>query len=508
MIRRIVISLVWLTLLALALWLRIEGLEVRPIHFDEATGARLFADRLENANYRFDPTHFHGPLLSMSTVPLARLYNQQTWQELSVIMLRTGPVLAGLLMVLTPLLWLRIIGHAAALASAALLATSPLLVYYNRMYIHESWLALFGMLAAAAIFHLIQSPTRLRAVLAGVAVGLMFATKETVAISVIAWGVAGWFSWMLLRYRPEPRDKPPPPLLSYGKPAIWFLIATLLSSALFYTEGFTRPGGMIEAFRTYFVYETTPGHDKAFSYYLQLLVLPKHALGIWWTEGGILGFALLACVLAAWRQRQVAALSFIAIGCLLHCLIYSWISYKTPWLMTLPWALACLLAGYVFLNQKSRRSLVQSTFLYGSFGLCLFYQYHQSTHANGRLSNHEHNPYAYVPTSKNMEELPRWLRDLDHFPDSPGIEPIAVIGRSYWPLPWYLRDFETIGYWPEPPENLADFPIVLSMPEQTAACNTLLMNSHINLPRTLRSNVPITLHLKNEIWEAWTKPNQ
>lgn len=257
MIRRIVISLVWLTLLALALWLRIEGLEVRPIHFDEATGARLFADRLENANYRFDPTHFHGPLLSMSTVPLARLYNQQTWQELSVIMLRTGPVLAGLLMVLTPLLWLRIIGHAAALASAALLATSPLLVYYNRMYIHESWLALFGMLAAAAIFHLIQSPTRLRAVLAGVAVGLMFATKETVAISVIAWGVAGWFSWMLLRYRPEPRDKPPPPLLSYGKPAIWFLIAMLLSSALFYTEGFTRPGGMIEAFRTYFVYETT-----------------------------------------------------------------------------------------------------------------------------------------------------------------------------------------------------------------------------------------------------------
>jgi uncharacterized protein (TIGR03663 family) len=506
MLQRSLIGIAWIAVIALALWLRVDDLEARPIHFDEATGAHIFSERLADRGYQFDPTHYHGPFLSLSTVPLAALYGEHSWRELSLTMLRTGPVLAGMLLVLTPLLWLRRVGHAAALAAAALLASSPLLVYYNRMYIHESWLALFGMLTAAAVFYLIESPTRKRALLAGAAAGLMFATKETTLISLASWSLAGAVCWGLRKYR-RGEGMAAPHLTAYFGPAAWFTLSLFLTAAVFYTEGFREPGGMVDAIRTYFVYETTPGHDKAFTYYLQMLVWPKQALGMWWSESGIVLLGTLACIPAVRSGRGLAPIAFIGLGALFHVLVYSLISYKTPWLMTLPWALACLLAGCAFLGARSTQT-VGKTLSFGlAFAICLFTQIDQSIQANGRLANHADNPYAYVPTSRNITQLPGWLQQLEGYAEGGSLEPIVVVGRGYWPLPWYLRDFKKVGYWPDPPEELASRWVVLSMPEQARECNRLLEETHTQLPRTLRSNVPITLYLKNELWKAWTENN-
>jgi len=504
MSKRSIIWIGWVAVMAVAFWLRVEDLDSRPIHFDEATGASIFAKRLEGSGYRFDPSHYHGPFQSVSSIPLAKIYGEATWEELSLTMLRTGPVIAGLLTVLTPLLWLSAIGRRAALAAGALLACSPLLVYYSRMYIHESWLTLFGMLTAAGVFYLIKRPTRNRALAAGAAAGLMLATKETVVISLFCWALAGLICWWRLR-ADGTKEETAPKLTDYLVPAFWFVMSMLLLGAAFYTNGFRQPEGLVDAFRTYFVYETTPGHDKAFGFYLHMLVWPKHLLGIWWTESAIAIFGVLACLFAALRGKSVAVVSFIAAGVLLHLLVYSLIGYKTPWLMTLPWSLACLLAGCVFSSALPKRRNAKSLLLYTGFGLVLFYQGYQSVHATGRLSNHADNPYAYVPTSKNITQLPEWLKELERFIEDQPLEPIAVIGRGYWPLPWYLREFDTVGYWQDPPEGLRNYPIVIAMPEKAAECNEILADSHTQLPRTLRSNVPIILYLKNEIWSAWTE---
>lgn len=493
----------WLAVMALALWLRIDDLEARPIHADEATGAYILAQRMENSAYRFDPTHFHGPLLSLSSWPLAKIYGQHTWQELSLSMLRIGPVLAGLLLTLTPLLWLKRIGQGAALGASALLATSPLLVYYNRMYIHESWLVLFGMLTVSAVYELIRAPSRNRALLAGLAAGLMFATKETVAISLLAWCLAGGLCWLLLRTNRESPD-PVPALRAYIKPALWFALALLATGTVFYTNGFRQPGGIVDALRTYFVYETTPGHDKSPGYYLGLLVWPKQLLGMWWSEGGIALLGVLACLPAVWHKERRALITFLGMGVLLHFLIYSLIAYKTPWLMSLPWALACLLAGCAFIRNCSGGSQAKSLLLYAGFGLILCHQSYQSIQASGRLANHPANPYAYVPTSKNMGQLPEWLAQLEAFQEA-DLGTIAVVGREYWPLPWYLRKFGPVGYWVETPEELSRFKLVFSMPADTAACRERLEETHTELPRSLRHNVPLTLFLDNETWKAWTE---
>ena len=502
MSQRLLIIVTWIGIVILSLTLRLQNLEERPIHADEATGARILAGQLAGEDYQFDPQHFHGPLLSLSSQPIARSRSETSWSELSTTTLRLSTVIAGLLVVFTPLLWRRSIGSWGALAAAALLASSPLMVYYNRMYIHESLLTLFAMLACAAVLRLTEQPGKRIAIASGLCIGLMFATKETFAISILAWLPAvGLCYW---RQQANDARHLCPNLRIYLLPSVCLAITAAFTAAYFYSDGFRSMQGIIDAVRTYFVYETTAGHEKGMGYYLELLIWPKQQFGIWWTEALIALLAVIAVAFAVVKRVPNPAVLFLAVATVCHFIIYSCIGYKTPWLMMVPWAHACLLAGYVFSyfpNLKTRsRFLLTLLLLTG-----LAYQTKQSIHASGRLANDSRNPYAYVPTSKDAAKVERWLHELRALPDAPTLTPIGVIGQGYWPLPWYLRTFETIGYWPTPIQKITDLPIIFAMPAQAQACDNLLGATHTKLPRGLRANVAVTLYLRNDIWQHWMR---
>ena len=502
MSQRLLIIVTWIGIVILSLTLRLQNLEERPIHADEATGARILAGQLAGKDYQFDPQHFHGPLLSLSSQPIARSRSETSWSELSTTTLRLSTVIAGLLVVFTPLLWRRSIGSWGALAAAALLASSPLMVYYNRMYIHESLLTLFAMLACAAVLRLTEQPGKRIAIASGLCIGLMFATKETFAISILAWLPAvGLCYW---RQQANEARHLCPNLRIYLLPSACLAITAAFTAAYFYSDGFRSMQGIIDAVRTYFVYETTAGHEKGMGYYLELLIWPKQQFGIWWTEALIALLAVIAVAFAVVKRVPNPAVLFLAVATVCHFIIYSCIGYKTPWLMMVPWAHACLLAGYVFSyfpNLKTRsRFLLTLLLLTG-----LAYQTKQSIHASGRLANDSRNPYAYVPTSKDAAKVERWLHELRALPDAPTLTPIGVIGQGYWPLPWYLRTFETIGYWPTPIQDITDLPIIFAMPAQAQACDNLLGATHTKLPRGLRANVAVTLYLRNDIWQHWMR---
>ncbi|MFQ3224215.1 MAG: hypothetical protein ACI8Z5_000458 [Lentimonas sp.] len=499
MSQRLLTTIAWISILILSLVLRLHDLEQRPIHADEATGARILARQLAGEDYQFNPQHFHGPLLSLTSMPIARSHAEATWAQLSTTTLRLGPIIAGVLLVFIPHLWRRSIGPWGALAAAALLASSPLLVYYNRMYIHESLLTLFALLACTAVFRLTENPSKRMGLLTGLLIGLMFATKETFAISILAWLPAVAICYWTRQ--PKPRLSLTH-LRPYLLPAVLLTLTASLSAAYFYSDGFRSPQGIIDAVRTYFIYETTAGHEKSIGYYFELLLWPKQQLGIWWSEALIGLLAIIAVAFAALKRQPNPTVLFLSVATAGHFIIYSSIDYKTPWLMMVPWAHACLLAGYVFsdlsnLNKRSR--IVLSLLLLTG----LAYQSKQSIQASGRLSNDIRNPYAYVPTSKDAPGIERWLHALSAMPDAQSLSPIAVVGQEYWPLPWYLRTFDTVGYWPAPIEDLTKFPIVFAMPAQAQACGDLLDTTHVTLPRGLRANVSVTLYLRNDIWQRW-----
>ena len=492
-------------MLALGAYLRFDQLSNRPFHCDEATGARITARRMESGNSQFDPQHFHGPLLSSLAIPLCRLHGETTWQTLTKGTLRLLPALAGSLLVLLPLWWRRRWGDAPMLLAAALLATSPLLAYYSRMFIHESLFGLFGILALMAVL------TKPRWGLPGVFIGLMFATRETFVISIIAWLGAGCLV-ALGKYGWPTRAALLAAWRAYRNPLLLSGITAALTSCYFYSDGFRNPKGVLDAVSTFFVYKTGAGHDKPFFYYLEMLTVPRKSAGLWWFGTPVALLALLAFA-DTFRRRDASeeksrlVVRFLAYAAVGHFIIYGLIAYKTPWLMVLPWAHVCLLAGFSVAGLASRRPRWYAAVVFLLVAVTLVSQFRQTRYATGRLASDARNPFAYVPTRRDIETVGPWLLELAKKAPDKTVEPIAVIGNGYWPLPWYLRSFHSIGYWQDPPANIAQFPVVFCVPESADAVMTQLATTHTPLPRGLRANVAITLFIRNDIWNAWMKPD-
>jgi uncharacterized protein (TIGR03663 family) len=424
---------------------------------------------------------------------LCRLRGETRWQEMSQTTPRLLTASAGVLLLLVPLLWRRRFGDGPMLLAAAILATSPLLVYYSRMFIHESLLVLFGMLALVS---LTRAP---RWGIPGLLVGLMFATKESFAISMIAW--AGAAVWVALENRKQlDRAWWISAWREYRAPVATSLLAGAWVAGYFYTDGFRQPGGAIDAVRTFFVYKTVSGHEKSIGYYFQLLALPAKSGGVWWCGTPVVVLALLSFA-AHFRRPVVRFIAYSAAG---HFLIYSLIAYKTPWLACLPWAHVCLLAGFGVAGFSTRPAWMKIAISL-LVSACLITQFTQARRATGRFASDARNPFAYVPTRTDIETLAPWLAQLRQSAPGNSLEPVAVIGTDYWPLPWYLRSFGKIGYWPEPPDQLASMPLVFAMPETAEAVANQLAPSHTPLPRGLRAEVPVTLFVRNDIWNSWIK---
>jgi len=496
LMKRSVIIACWIAVLLTGAFLRFDMLADRPFHADEATGARITATRMESGGSTFDPTHFHGPLLADLAIPLCKARGENNWSDMTQSTLRTLPAIAGTLLVLLPLMGRRRFGDAPMLLAAALLATSPLLVYYSRMFIHEPLLALFGM---AFLFSLTNFA---RHGAPGFLLGLMFATKETFAISVLAWSAAA----ALLAWENRKNLDLSAIAGSWCVPAALSLLTFILSAGFFYTDSLQHPRGALDAVRTFFVYETVEGHDKPLGYYFQLLAMPQKSAGLWWFGTPVVLLAVWAFAASFHNTPRAAAsrpfIRFLAYSAAGHFIIYSFFAYKTPWLACLPWAHVCLLAGFS-LTETARRGMIARVALAMLAGIALVTQFQQARAATGRLASDVRNPFAYVPTRRDLVKLESWLGELREIAPGGTLEPIAVIGRDYWPLPWYLRSLGKTGYWNEPPPEIVQLPLVFAMPERAQAVMLALADSHTPLPRGLRADVPLHVFVRNDIWKLW-----
>jgi predicted membrane-bound mannosyltransferase len=79
---------------------------------------------------------------------------------------------------------------------------------------------------------------------------------------------------------------------------------------------------------------------------------------------------------------------------------------------------------------------------------------------------------------------------------------IKVIWQDayYWPLPWYLRSFKLVGYWPEAPANIERLPVVFATGEQIAPMMERLAETHVPVPRGLRDEAPVMVFVRNDLW--------
>ncbi len=504
-----------LLLAAGALTLRLPRLEERPLHTDESVHALKFKGLWETGTYRYDPHEYHGPSLYYLSWPLAKASGAGSIAELNVSTLRWLPVLWGVgLILLLP--WVADgQGRAGALWAGLFTAISPAMVFYSRYYIHELGLVFFTFLAMAGAWRYARSAHWAWALAAGAGLGLVVATKETFVLqgAAASGGLALGMVWG--RWLGEERESPK---WSWKPIAAGCGLAAVIWLVLF-SSFFSNASGPLDSIRTYTPWieraEGASPHIHPWSYYLGLLAYQRTGRGPTWSEGMILGLGLVGIVVGLRQRREdwtgVGWIRFVAFYTLLLTLIYSVIPYKTPWCLLGFWHGWILLAGVgaaALVGWSSRwpiRATVAGLLLVGSGHLAL-----QAYRASYIYFDHPRNPYVYAHTLSSVLGLVERVEGLAKV--DPGGEGmlIKVMARNgdYWPLPWYLRRFERIGWWGEVPEDPVA-PVVIASPGFAPELESILGESHQMAGYYgLRPAVFLQLYVERALWERYLEAQE
>jgi uncharacterized protein (TIGR03663 family) len=474
--RPLVVFAILLAVAAGASALRLPRLAIRPMHGDEANQAVKAGILLETGVYRYDPRDHHGPTLYFLTLPSVWLSRARTFGETTEVTYRIVPALFGIGLVV--LVWLIAdgIGRAAAVCAAVLTAISPAMVFYSRYYIQEMLLVFFTFVVIASGWRYARTRRRGWLLAAGAFAGLMFATKETWVVAAAAMVVALaatllWGRWVC-RETVSLR-----PFLGGWRLVDGILAAGVVAVVLL-SSFFTNARGPLDSVLAYGLYLTRAGgaglHDNPGCFYLGMLAdsrtVTGAAAGPWWSEGLILGLAAVGVVAALVRrgigEEHVPLARFLAFYTVILTALYSMIPYKTPWCALGFLHGMVLMAGIgavAVVRWFSTRRLCQGLVCLVLAALAAQLGW-QAYRASFRFPADQRNPYVYAHTSPDALNLAQCVEDLAAVSPK-GHEMIVkvITAENYWPLPWYLRRFNTdhVGYYrgmPDDPE--ADVMIV------------------------------------------------
>lgn len=453
-----------------ALLFRVAGLDLRPMHHDEANQAVKFGELLERGEYRYDPRDHHGPSLYYLTIPAAQAAGERSLAELRETTLRLVPALFGAGIVALVLLFAGGLSRPAALSAAALIAVSPAMTYYSRSYIQETLLVFFlaGLVAAGWRYSRARSGWWVLA--AGVCAGMMWASKETSLILfgalAAALGIVGLLGTYGRNLRPSAsvthpgeRGKGASGRLSVLHALIFFAAAAAVA-VVFFTSFFSHPAGLLDSVRAVGSYFGRAGeagiHVHPWSYYLGMLAYSRFGQGPVWSEGLVLVLAVVGG-LAAFRRDPdrdgpPQLLRFILFFTLICAAVYSAIPYKTPWnVLPFYWGLL-LLAGH---GAGFLLGLKFSRFRLGRAGLAVLlaagfvHLAWQGYRANFVGHSDPSNPYVYAQTSPDLLKLVEQIETAAAGSPEGRSMLVKVVAPpdETWPLPWYLRRFTRVGYW-------------------------------------------------------------
>ena len=456
--------------LLIASLIRFWDLDLRPFHSDEGVNSFFLRNLFERNYYHYDPTNYHGPFLYyVGLIPFHIL-------GLSDFSFRLMPVLFGIMVVALLYPLHRKLGWIGILTAGLLIAISPADSFFSRDTIHEIYLIFFSLGIVVSFF--LYSQTRKSRFIYFAAASLAFTmtVKETYIITFAVFAlsitIAYFCEWIVNNISSKQRcsEKAKDENLSNtqivsGKSIIagpnYFksvfsvflndccqrrytiaisIIIFLFINFLFYSSFFTYFEGVNGILSTLAVWTKTGthnagGHAKPFIYYFKILY--KYELLL-------LVFTVFSFYYV-YKERSKLFV-FIALWALIIYFVYSLVPYKTPWLIlniTLPLAiLGGVFVNGIYKNVRRKWHIVLFYLVYVSAFGCFSYQ---SVVLN--FINYDDDRYelVYVQTNRDIYNLLDTLKKLS---DKYGKDiTINVLAKSYWPLPWYLREYKNAKFW-------------------------------------------------------------
>lgn len=441
-------------LLIAAAALRFHDLPDRVMHTDEAIHAVTVGRLLAGETFKYNPKDYHGPTLHYSTLPVAWARGQSRFQDLDETTLRGVTAGYGILLVLMTFLFRRELGEAGAAFAAVLVAVSPMMVFFSRYYIMELPFAVFLALLGFACWRFTtdSDPRRRRIwwILAGVAAGLLHATKETFVLHVAAMILAAALAGGRASLKASPAF-----LRQHSRAILASCALGFLVSAALLSHGFREPGAIWDGIRTYMLYlnraeGTDAGHDQPWNYYFAVLFFLKPTGGFWYSEAGILMLGLAGAVRAWWPRAHTSKERLfpraLAIYTLATMVIYSIIPYKTPWSFLATVHGLLLLSGYALAgclpDRRAGRPATASLVL--AVTACLAFA---ATLAHALLYDRKmiadapadpEQPMVYGHTSQEILKLTREIARLESL-EGRALTLAVAEEQNGWPLPWYRR---------------------------------------------------------------------
>lgn len=431
--KRLLFGVAILVVIALATWIRLTHLDLRPIHHDEGINGWTIAELHDRGIYIYDPHHYHGPtFIYWGSVVVDRL-------GLNLTSLRTASAISGLLLCLLPLLCLKDLGYVGAAATIGILAFTPASVFFSRYAIHESLFVLCVNLAAVLLLHYLRGGLGGLILLLGLTLGYAAATKETVVLNVAALCAAVWCcsEWKVLKTRFNA-----PRLLWLGS---FFLLAVM---------SWFGVDDAREYFKSYFFYWKLGSgelerHVQGPMYFIMLLTQAE----------SLTFFAAIAAAVVMLRKRAQPFERFWMANAAATLGAYSLVPYKTPWLvlnMVVPMA-------FVVGAGVRRLSAVRFKFKRRALGavalgiLCLLNGY-QAWLWNFRTFTDATNPYCYIHCLPDVHRLEARVNDLCR--RNIGAT-IGFVSDKIWPFAFlFYRLPCAVFYYPRIPMPLRDEVIV------------------------------------------------
>ena len=454
-----------LLILAAAAFVRVYALGLKPMHHDEGVNGFFLTTLYRDGVYHYDPNNYHGPTLYYFALAVTKLKAFLFGEPgLGTIAVRLVPAFFGVATVWLALKLRRNLGAVGALTAAALIALSPGDVYVSRYFIHETQFVFFtlGVVVAALRYWETTDPVYL--LLAAISAALLTATKETALISLVVLGLAWAVSVAYMKLtgrgggvpwekqgrqgknkkRKGPREERPGALERLGginnvaPMAGLALVLFIFINVLFYSSFFTNWKGVGDAIESLQVWAKTGTKEHGHPWHTYLWWL-------WQEQAPLLLLGAAGSIAALIRRHRFGVFAGAwAFGILAA---YSLIPYKTPWLMisfTVPLA---VISGYAVneLYHLGREWQLRLAALVVALA-ALAVSGVQMVSLNLSHYDDEKYPYVYAHTYRGFLALVNKIEELAQRAGTGRKTNIAIIANEYWPLPWYLREYEHAGF--------------------------------------------------------------
>jgi uncharacterized protein (TIGR03663 family) len=498
---------------------RFAGLDQRPMHNDEAVNAYKLGKMIETGEYRYDKNEYHGPVLYYASRLFTGLLGQSDFISLTESSLRSVTAIIGIALLIILLLLAESLGWITLLVTALLFALAPAMVFYSRYFIHEILLVFFGFTCIIAGYRYLAGKRLVWILLSAACLGLMHATKETCIINYAAIGISAMAILFLVKrngqYSSNGMNLP-----------LWHLLVAVfvagLISVIFYSSFFTHPQGIIDSITAYQVYFTRAGIDDAhlhpWYHYLDLLLFTENPSGLPWSELWLLLLALAGFFLLVLKKNKKQGdyfMLFMGLYTYLLMVIYSIISYKTPWNILQFYYGTLLLAACGIVNiLRVRTPRWLKTAIYAMVLTGAAHWLHTGYSINFRHYSEPANPYVYAHAGEDVREIAEAVSRVGQVhPDGSEVHiEIIIPGHEYWPLPWYLRAFSNTAWWDHVDYGQLAAPLIISAASEEKDLikkiyelpppgQRHLYISLFNSYQELRPGLELRTYIRKDIWD-------